>query len=165
MSATAHGRPDNKFTRFFRFLANMGLVIHDDPPKVIDLSGREFGPEAEGLAISIRELPREDPGQVTGISIVMRNSGPHAKTLNVPPWTFFYRISGLELTPYGRQFMSAGPKSKNIEVTLGPGDAIETDLPLSTIYQLRAGETYPVQVSCTLRDGAEPTSNEITIRV
>jgi hypothetical protein len=158
-------RPVNKFTRFYNFLANMGLVIRDDPPKVIDLTGREWGPAFDGLALSIRELPREDARQVTGISVVMRNGGAEPRKLNVPPWVFFYRISGLELTPYGRQFMNAGHKGQNTEVTLGPGDAIETDLPVSTMYNLRALGDYKVQVSCTLPDGAEMNSNEIVIRV
>ena len=44
----------NKFIRFYNFLANMGLVLRDDPPKVIDMTGREWGEVVDGLALSIR---------------------------------------------------------------------------------------------------------------
>lgn len=155
----------NKFIRFFNFLANMGLVIRDDPPKVIDMTGREWGEAVDGLALSIRELKREEPGQVAGISVVMKNVGTHPKTLDVPPWIFYYEIAGLELTPYGRQSMNPDRKAKNIEVTLRAGDAIETDLPIATIYKIRAAGDYKVQVSCRLPDGLVLRSNEIVVRV
>ena len=158
-------QPANKFTRFYNFLANLGLVIRDDPPKVIDLTGREWGPAVNGLRLSLRELPREDPMQVTGVSVVMRNIGTTSKQITVPPWVFFYRIHGLELTPYGRQFMNAGPRGQNTDLTLKPGDAIETDLPLSTMYNMRAPGQYRVQVSAPLPDTTELQSNEIAVRV
>jgi hypothetical protein len=157
--------PVNKFTRFYNFLAKMGLVIRDDPRKVIDMTGREWGEPVDGLALSIRELQREDPRQVAGISVVMKNGGANPRTLTVPPWIFYYEIEGLELTSYGRQLMSSDRKSKNVDLTLRPGDAIETDLPLATIYNLRAAGDYKVQVSCRLPDGVVLRSNEVTIRV
>src|SRR5580700_6919750 len=112
-----------KFIRFFNFLAKMGLVIRDDPPKVIDMTGREWGEAVEGLALSVRELPREDPDKVAGISVVMKNSGSHPRTLIVPPWIFYYEIEGLTLSPYGQQLMNPDRKVRNTEVTLGTGDA------------------------------------------
>jgi len=158
----------NKFTRFYNFLAKMGLVIRDDPRKVIDMTGREWGAAVDGLALSIRELRREDPGQVAGISVVIRNEGTSPRTLTVPPWIFFYEIEGLELTPYGQQLMRPDRKGKNIEVTLSAGDAIETDLPIATFYNMRAGGNYKVRVSCRLPDqtgGKTLRSNEIVVRV
>jgi hypothetical protein len=155
----------NKFERFYNFLANMGLVIRDDPPKVIDLTGREWGEVVEGLALSIRELPREDARQVAGISVVMKNFGAETKTLSVPQWMFFYKIEGLELSPYGRQFMSVGPKGKSVSVTLGAGDPIETDLPVANIFDVRTAGSYPVRVSCELPEGNVLRSNEILVRV
>lgn len=148
----------------------MGLVIRDDPAKVIDMTGREWGEAVQGLALSIRELPREDPMQVAGISVVMKNEGTDSRTFTVPPWVFFYEIEGLDLTPYGRQLMSPdrkGPdnKGKNTEVTLGPGGAVETDLPIATIYNVRAPGNYKIQVSCRLPDQTSLRSNEILIRV
>ena len=155
----------NKFARFYNFLANMGLVIRDDPPKVIDMAGREWGEPVDGLALSIRELKREDPREVAGISVVLKNAGTHPKVLTVPPWIFFYEIEGLDLTPYGRQLLKPDPNAKTIEVTLGPGDAIETDLPVATLYNMRAPGEYKIRVSCRLPDGAILRANEITIRV
>jgi len=143
----------------------MGLVLRDDPPKVIDMAGREWGDTADGLALSIRELKREEPGQVAGISVVMRNGGTDPKTLDVPPWIFYYEIEGLELTPYGRQSMNQDRTAKNIEVTLPPGDAVETDLPIATIYKIRAAGDYKIRVSCRLPDGLTLRSNEIIVRV
>jgi hypothetical protein len=154
-----------KFIRFFNFLANMGLVLRDDPPKVIDMTGREWGAAADGLVLSIRELKREDPRQVAGISVVIKNEESRARTLNVPPWIFFCEIEGLELTPYGRQLMNPDRKGRNIEVKLDPNGAIETDLPVATIYDMRASGEYKVQVSCRLPNQTVLRSNEITIRV
>ena len=155
----------NKFIRFFNFLANMGLVIRDDPPKVIDMTGREWGEAMDGLALSVRELKREEPRQVAGISVVMKNGGTHLQKLDVPPWIFYYEIEGLELTPYGRQSMNTERKAKNVEVTLNPGDAIETDLPIATIYKIRAAGDYKVRVSCRLPDQRVLRSNQIIVRV
>jgi|HubBroStandDraft_5_1064220.scaffolds.fasta_scaffold298873_2 hypothetical protein len=154
----------NKFLRFYNFLANMGLVLRDDPPRVIDMTGRQWGELVDGLALSVRELKRDDPGHVAGISVVINNAGTDSKTLDVPPWIFYYEIEGLELTPYGRQSMNQDRKA-NIEVTLRPGDAIETDLPIATIYKIRAAGDYKVQVSCRLPDGSVLRSNEIIVRV
>jgi hypothetical protein len=155
----------NKFTRFYNFLANMGLILRDDPPRVIDMTGREWGEAVDGLALSIRELPRDDARQVTGISVVMKNEGTAQRALTVPPWIFFYEIEGLELTPYGRQLLSPNRKGKNIDVTLGPGDAIETELPIATLYNIRASGNYEIQVSCRLPDQASLRSNAISVRV
>jgi hypothetical protein len=152
---------ENKFIRFYNFLAKMGLVLRDDAPKVIDLTGREWGEPAGGFTLSIRELPRENPGQVAGISVVIKNLGTDLRTLTIPPWIFFYRIEGLELTPYGRQLMSPDQKRTNFEVTLPPGDAIETELPMGKIYNLRD----KVRVSCQLPDGTVLRSNEIIVPI
>jgi hypothetical protein len=143
----------------------MGLVIRDDPPKVIDLAGREWGAEVEGLVLSIRELPREDARQVTGISVVVRSVSSETKRLSVPSAAFFYRIEGLDLTPFGRQFFGGGYKGQNMNLTLAPGEPTETDLPLSTMYNVRGLGEHRVHVSCALPGGADLRSNEIVIQV
>jgi hypothetical protein len=155
----------NKFIRFYNFLANMGLVLRDDPVKVIDLTGREWGAVADHLTLSIRELPREDSRHVAGISVVMKNDGTDARTLSIPPWIVFCEIEGLELTPYGRRLMSPDHKGKNVGIKLDPGAATETDLPIATVYNMRSAGEYRIQVSCRLPDGTVLRSNEITIRV
>ena len=156
---------ENKFTRFYNFLANMGLVLRDDPPKGIDMTGREWGEPVDGLALSIRELKREDTLQVAGISVVIKNGGVAPKTLTIPPWLFFYQVEGLELAPYGREVMSPGRKGKDTEVTLGPGDAIETELPIARIYNMRTERAYRIRISCRLPDEKLLRSNEIIVPV
>jgi hypothetical protein len=155
----------NKFTRFYNFLANMGLVLRDDPPKIIDMTGREWGDAVDGLTLSIRELKRDDPGQVAGISIVIRNGSADAKVLNIPPWIAVYEIEGLELSAYGRQVLKSNQNTKNTGVTLKPGDAVETEIPIAMLYNMRGAGNYTIRVSGQLPDGAVLRSNELGIRV
>lgn len=157
----------NPFFRFYTFLAKMGLVIHDDPPRVIDLAGRKWGDTVDGLALSVRELPRETPEGVAGISVVLRNVGNLAKTLSIPSWVRYYEIAGLELSPYGRQLMTgAGSQKAGAgEIILPPGEAIETELPIAKIYVLSKPGDYRIQVSCKVSDGSVLKSNAIDIRV
>ncbi|MDP9054911.1 MAG: hypothetical protein M3N93_11515 [Acidobacteriota bacterium] len=143
----------------------MGLVLRDDPPRVIDMKGRVWGEPVEGLMLSIRELPRDNEHGVAGISVVMKNESPRAKTLRVRPLVFFYRIEGLDLAPYGRQFMSSQAGNETAEVNLPAKGAIETDLPLGAIYNLRSAGTYTVRVSCGLPGGELLRSNDLAIRV
>lgn len=155
----------NPFVRFYTFLAKMGLVIRDDPPKVIDMTGREWGEGVDGLALSIRELSREDSNSVAGISVVMKNDRAVAKTLNVPAWIHYFKIEGLELTPYGRSVLDPARTAKKADVTLTAGGAVEAELPIGRIYSMRAPGVYSVQVSCRLDDGGVLRSNNIDIRV
>ncbi|MGA2714292.1 MAG: hypothetical protein ABSG41_14385 [Bryobacteraceae bacterium] len=152
--------------RFYNFLANMGLVLRDDPPKVIDMTGRQWGQTVNGLALSIREIPKEDPRQQTVLSVVIRNEGPEPRTFAVPGWLFFYEVHlGVPLTAYGSQLLKPERKTERIEVTLAPGKARETDLPAGILYDMRASGDYRVTVSCRLPDGTVVTSNEIVVRV
>jgi hypothetical protein len=160
-----------KFTRFFNFMANMGLVIRDDPPKVIDMTGREWGETVEGLALSIREIRKQDPGELATISVVMRNNGPQPRKFTMPGWLFFYEMevvaadgSRVGLTPYGSRLMKQERAAENIQFALGPGEATETDLPLATLYDLRARGSYRVRVSCRAPEGGLLASNEIVVR-
>jgi len=155
----------SKFTSFHNFMANLGLVIRDDPPKVIDLTNRVWGEPVDGLVLSIRELPREEERLVAGISVVMKNEGAQSKIMRVAEGIFFYRVEGLELSPYGRQFMNSQQKNNTIELNLAPGGATETELPLATVYNLKAAGTYNIRVSCELPGGTHLHSNEIPIRV
>jgi hypothetical protein len=154
----------NPFVRFYTFLAKMGLVIRDDPPKVIDMAGREWGEAVDGLVLSVRELPREDAGSVAGISVVMKNGGAEAKTLSVEDWTHYFEVENLELTPYGRMLFGEAGKQSNL--TLDPGGAVEAELPIGRIYNVRSPGVYAIQVRCELPgEGRELRSNRIEIRV
>jgi hypothetical protein len=152
------------FARIYDFLANMGLVLRDDPPKVIDMAGRQWGQSVNGLALSVREIPREDPRQQTVLSVVIRNEGPELKTFTVPGWLFFYEVQlDAPLTPYGRQLLKPERRTERMEVTLAPSQAKETDLPVGVLYDMRASGDYRIKVSCRLPGGAVLTSNEIVV--
>ncbi len=143
----------------------MGLVIRDDPPKVIDLAGREWGEPVDGLALSIRALPKEDPRQPAVLSVVIRNAGPAPKSFTAPGWMFFYRAEGLPLSAYGAQLLKPERRTEKIEVTLGPGEARETDLPVGALYEMRRAGDYPMRVSCELPDGQALRANLLGARV
>jgi hypothetical protein len=155
----------NPFLRFYTFLAKMGLVMLDDPPKVVDLNGREWGEPVGGLALSIRELPRDDSRQVAGISVLLKNNSRDSTKLTIPPWIHFYEVAGLAPTPYGRQLAGMGGQAKTSEVTLPPDGANETELPIGRIYDMHAPGDYKIQVSCVLQGRHVLHSNEITVRV
>ena len=154
----------NPLVRFYTFLAKMGLVIRDDPPKVVDLTGREWGETIDGLALSIRELAREDSRSVAGISVAMKNETAAARTLSVPAWIYYFEIEGLELTPYGRSVLDPARNAKKADVTIAPGGAVEAELPIGRIYDLRAPGVYSIQASCRLDDGTVLRSNRIEIQ-
>lgn len=155
----------NPFLRFYTFLAKMGLVMLDDPPRIIDMAGREWGEAVDGLALSIRELAREDSRSVAGISVVMKNENAAEKTLTVPDWIHFFEIAGLDLSPYGKKVRESARTPGKTNVTLAPGGAIETDLPIGRIYDMRTPGDYSIQLSCRLPDGNPLRSNAIAIRV
>ena len=93
----------DRFIRVFNFLANMGLVLRDDPPKVIDMTGREWGAAIDGVALSIRTMPRDSPHDPAVLAVVIRNNGTAEKSFTATPgWMFFYHA---EVT---RQDGSAG---------------------------------------------------------
>lgn len=147
----------------------MGLVIRDDPPKVIDMTGREWGPAVDGIALSIRAVPRDSPHDPSVLSVVIRNSGSAEKRFTVPGWMFFYHAevirkdgSAAPLTAYGKQVLKPERQTEKTEVKLGPGDARETDLPVAALYEMREGGPFRVVVSCVLSDSLL-RSNEITV--
>jgi hypothetical protein len=135
--------------RFFGFLAKMGLAVKDDPPKTIDLAGREWGEAAGGLALSIRALPREDPDQLPAISVVLRNISPERKRFTTSGWLFFYRVEiDAPLTTFGRELLKPERNTSRLEVSLGAGEATETEIPVGTLYDLREKRSYRLRASC-----------------
>jgi hypothetical protein len=152
------------FKRVFNLLANMGLILRDDPPKVIDMTGREFGAAVNGLELSIREFPKEDPSERAVLSVVIRNRENEKKTFAVNGWLFFYEVQiDAPLSGYGDQVLKPQRKTERFDVTLAGNEAKETDVPLGLLYDLRAGSDYRVRVSARLADGAVLTSNEIVV--
>lgn len=160
----------NSFERFYRFLANLGLVLRDDPPKVVDLTGRSWGPAVDGLALSIREIRRDEPGQQLVLSVVIRNELAEPRSFVIPGWLFFYNAevmasgdTSVPLSFYGNKVLKAERKTERVEVSLGAGDAREVDLPVGALYAMRRGENYRVRVRSRLGEGALLASNEIEV--
>lgn len=147
-------------------MGRMGLTLRGDPPRKIDMTGREWGEPVHGLALSIREIPKEDPEQLASVSAVMRNSGEKEIPLVVPGWLYFYKIDvAAPLTKYGGALLKPERQTERIEIKLGPGDATETDLPVGSLYALSRGKEYKVRVSCQLPDNTVLHSNEIVLRI
>jgi hypothetical protein len=161
------------FRRFFDFLAGMGLIVRDDPPKVVDLTAREWGAAVEGLALSIREIPHADPDARAAVSVVLRNVAAAPKSLTVPGWLFFYRFeirdngrSGgapAPMTPFGRELLKPARRTERLEVRLAPGDATETQVPIGSIFNMPDKRRNLVRASCEPFEGVVLQSNEITI--
>jgi hypothetical protein len=142
----------------------MGLILRDDRPRVIDITGRQWGESAAGLALSIREATKEDPQHLPVLSVVLRNTGPGRRTLIVPGWLFFYQIEiNAPLTGYGRELLKPERRAEKQDVALGPGDATEADLPIGLLYEMPPPGTYRVRLSCSLPDGPVLRSNEIDV--
>jgi hypothetical protein len=147
------------------FMGRMGLALRGDPPRKIDMTGRHWGQPVNGIALSIREIPREDPAQLASISTVMKNGAEKKLPLAIPGWLHFYTIEvAAPLSPYGRALLRPERQTERLEITLGPGDATETDLPLGSLYEIRRPKEYKVRVSCRLPDDTVLHSNEIEIR-
>jgi hypothetical protein len=51
-----------------------------------------------------------------------------------------------------------------IDIKLGPGDATEASIPLTTLYDLKPGRSYPVSVTSTLTDGVILRSNTVSVQ-
>jgi hypothetical protein len=150
---------------FLDFMGKMGLTLRGDPPRKIVVTGREWGAAIDDVALSIREIPRDEPEQLASVSAVMKNNGQKQIPLVVPGWMHFYQIEiEAPLTKYGRALLRPERQTENLEITLGPGDATETDLPVGSLYELRRPKEYKIRVSCKLPDGAVLHSNELLIR-
>jgi hypothetical protein len=146
---------------FFDFLAKMGLSVRDDPPKVIELTGRAWGDTVDGLALSVRQAPNDDSSAVPALSVVLRNVGATPRRLTTPGWLFFFRIDMLgpdgapaSLTPFGRELLRPERNTEKTTVALAPGEATETLLPVGSIFAMRAKGRYRVEASCQPPDAA-----------
>jgi hypothetical protein len=156
--------------RFFDFMAKMGLSVRDDPPKVVDLSVREFGEARNGLTLSIRQNTREDRDALASVSVVIRNVGQEARIFVVPGWLGFYKFdvgladgSPAPLTPFGKALAKPKHREQPMSVSLAPVALHETEVPLGSIFSLRPGVRYVVKASCEPYAGVTLESNEIVL--
>ena len=156
--------------KFLDFIGNMGLLARGDPPKVVDLTGRVWGPAVNGFSLSVRQIPRQDSDELPSVSVVLRSEGPAPLLFTVPGWLAFYQFQvmgpdGAEvpLSGYATQFLQASKGTEKVEVSLAPGAVTETLIPIGTLYSMRGRGTYKIRVSCRLPDGTVLTSSEAVI--
>ena len=151
-------------------MAKMGLSVRDDPKKVVDIAGRAWGEPVNGLALSVLLTPKQDDAQLATISVAIHNRAPAEQRLITRGWLNFFRVSvtgpdgaAAALTPYGRELMRPERQPAPSEVVLAPGEALEADIPIGSIFQMRKGQ-YRVRASCDAPTGGLITSNEIQVQ-
>ncbi|MEP6714911.1 MAG: hypothetical protein ABJC09_05015 [Terriglobia bacterium] len=149
----------NSIRRFLDFLAKMGLSVRDDPPKVLDVASRRWSAPVDGFALSAEPVPSDDPEAVPAISVALRNVGATIARLEIPLWLAFYRIevSGAAPTAYGRALLKSQQQSGRQSITLMPGAAVETHLPVGALYAVRRGAPAEVWIHC------EPQGNPLSV--
>jgi hypothetical protein len=155
--------------RFLTFLAKMGLSVRDDPKKVVDVAGRTWGEPLNGLALSVLRKPKEDADELTTVSVAIVNQASEAQRLTTRGWLNFFQVSVVgsdgvvsALTPYGRELMKPERQPAPQEVVLAPGEAIEADIPIGSIFQMSKGP-FQVQATCAAPGGGRATSNQIQV--
>jgi hypothetical protein len=146
----------------------MGLTVRDDPKKVVDIAGRTWGEAADGVALSLRLNPREDRDELPSVSVAIRNCGETPRVLRTRGWLNFFEVAVLdsagasaELTSYGRELRKPDRGQALSEIELGPGKAMEADIPIGSIFRMKG--RYRVQAFCETPDGGRAVSNEIEV--
>ncbi len=132
-------------------LAKMGLVFRSDPPKIVNLAGREWGREAGGLQLSIAAFG----GDWRTLSVILRNADATPKKVLVADWLHFAAIhitapsgSLVSPTPYGRESLKRNAAKSRFEAPLGPHAALEFQLPIGLLFDLSAPGSYSTHLTC-----------------
>ena len=140
-------------------LAKSGLIFRGDPPKVVDLTGREWGSEVGGFVLSVRQKAGGSGPQAV-ISVVLRNVGGEPRRLPVGEWLYFFDVrvtdeAGGEVpqTAFGRQSGKQGRQGANAGVVIEPEGPVEIEWPVGLFYEVRAGKRCRVRVSCSIPVG------------
>ncbi len=144
----------------------MGLTVRDDPPRVIDPASRVWGENADSFALSIEPIPQEQRDAPPSLSVVLRNVGSISQTLSAPSWLLFFDVDiPAEPSLFGQELLKPERQTMRVTSTLGPGELFETQIPVGSLFDLRAKGEYPARVSCTLPDGAKLISNRVILSV
>jgi hypothetical protein len=154
-------------------MARMGLAMRDDPPKTINVASRAWGPSRGGFALSLESAPlREDASVTSNLSVVLRNEMEVARTLSLPGWLFLYRVeltgpdgNPASLSAFGREMLSPERATERFERTFPPEGVMEAQIPLGSLFDLRAAGDYGAAVSCQVPDIGELRSNPVTITI
>lgn len=151
----------------------MGLAMRDDPPKTIDVASRAWGTSHSDFSLSLESAPlREDASVTSNLSVVLRNEMAVARTLSLPAWLFLYRVeltgpdgSPASLSAFGREMLNPERGKERFERTIPPEGVTEAQIPLGSLFDLRAAGEYRAVVSCELPDVGELRSNPVTITI
>jgi len=154
-------------------MARMGLAMRDDPPKTIDVAARAWGPSRDSFALSLESAPlREDASVTSNLSVVLRNEAQVARTLSLTDWLFLYRVelTGPDGNPvsqsaFGREMLNPERGKERFERTFPPEGVMEAQIPLGSLFDLRARGEYRAVVSCELPGIGELRSNPVTIAI
>ena len=148
----------------------MGLSVRDDPKKVVDVAGREWGEPAEGLALSVLLSARKHEEEPASVSVAIHNRSPYAQRLLTRGWLSYFRVSvtsaggaPVAMTASARELMKPERLPAPAEVTLAPGEAVEADIPVGLLFEMRRG-LFQVQATCEAPGGAVVTSNQIPVK-
>jgi hypothetical protein len=144
------------FAGVYKWMALIGLIVKDDEPIDVRDPDRQWGPPVDGLQLSAKAKGQR-------VSVVLKNNGGEIRT-NIPGWLFFYRLEiapPAPLTNFGKQALDPKRNDRRTEMVLPPGKAIETELPVDSLYNLR-GVAHRITASCEIGE-RKLVSNEVTI--
>jgi hypothetical protein len=154
--------------KLFEILANMGVWIRLNDPRhdPVSESGRAWGEIKENFSLSLQALNPDT------VSVLIKNRAATDKTVRIPAWLGFYRVSiigpdgtGAQLKSYGRGVLQDPLNTTVADRTFPAGKSLSTEIPLAVLYDLHDGQ-YRVAISCPVPGGSPEsilTSNELTI--
>ena len=156
----------NILARMFDQMARMGLAFKADPIKVIEIEGREWGYVAGGFDLSI--APRKDQKDL--LSVILRNVDQLPKRIVTHGWLCFLNIhitapdgSEVPQSSYGKIALDPARAKSDVAVQLGPHEMVETELPISLLFDMKRPGIYRVKVSCQV-PGSVLSSNECLMK-
>jgi hypothetical protein len=148
----------------------MGLSVRDDPKKVVDVAGREWGQTVEGLALSVLLSARKHDDEPASVSVAIHNRSPGVQRLLTRGWLNYFHVSvfdaageSVPVTAYAREVMKPERLPAPAEVVLAPGDAVEADIPIGLLFEMRRGQ-FRVQATSEAPGGGVITSNQIQVK-
>jgi hypothetical protein len=147
----------------------MGLTVRDDPKKVVDVAGRAWGEAVHGLALSVLPLERKQDDELASVSVAIHNRSSDVQRLVTRGWLNYFHVSVVNaegaaapMTAYGSELMKPERLPAPAEVVLASGEAVEADIPIGLLFEMRRGE-FRVWATCEAPGGGVITSNQIEV--
>ncbi len=149
-------------------LANLGLVMRDTRREKLPDAARAYGPDTDGFRLSIHPVK-----PAPTVSVAIKNVGAEERKATLPGWLIYYSAAivgpdgaAVPLTAFGRQLLEAGRGTALAERVFRPGEPVETEIPIGTLYDMRKPGVYRVTVSArSPGSGGMLVSNELTVGV